>query len=70
MNSKIHQRSGFGYFFYGLELAVTIWQIRQFVLLPLLANILLVGGALFYLFSHLDVWIEQLMGQLMGFFLG
>ncbi|KJY92732.1 sulfate transporter CysZ [Vibrio neptunius] len=66
MNSKIHQRSGFGYFFYGLELAVTP-GIRQFVLLPLLANILLVGGALFYLFSHLDVWIEQLMGQLPGF---
>ncbi|MDA0119437.1 sulfate transporter CysZ [Vibrio sp. T11.5] len=66
MNSKIHQRSGFGYFFYGLKLAVTP-GIRQFVLLPLLANILLVGGALFYLFSHLDVWIEQLMGQLPGF---
>ena len=25
------------------------------------------GGALFYLFSHLDVWIEQLIGQLPGF---
>lgn len=66
MNSNIQQRSGFGYFFYGLELAVKP-GIRQFVLLPLLANILLVGGALFYLFSHLDVWIEQLMGQLPGF---
>ena len=66
MNSKIHQRSGFGYFFYGLELAIKP-GIRQFVLLPLLANILLVGGALFYLFSHLDIWIEQLMGQLPEF---
>ncbi|WP_333002665.1 sulfate transporter CysZ [Vibrio coralliilyticus] len=66
MNSNIQQRSGFGYFFYGLELAVKP-GIRQFVLLPLLANFLLVGGALFYLFSHLDVWIEQLMGQLPGF---
>lgn len=66
MNSNIQQRSGFGYFFYGLELAVKP-GIRQFVLLPLLANVLLVGGALFYLFSHLDVWIEQLMGQLPGF---
>ena len=28
---------------------------------------MLVGGALFYLFSHLDVWIEQLIGQLPGF---
>ncbi|NRF64943.1 sulfate transporter CysZ [Vibrio coralliilyticus] len=66
MNSNIQQRSGFGYFFYGLELAVKP-GICQFVLLPLLANVLLVGGALFYLFSHLDVWIEQLMGQLPGF---
>ncbi|MCC2523257.1 sulfate transporter CysZ [Vibrio coralliilyticus] len=66
MNSNIQQRSGFGYFFYGLELAVKP-GIRQFVLLPLLANVLLVGGALFYLFSHLDVWIEQLMGQLPAF---
>ena len=66
MNSNIQQRSGFGYFFYGLELAVKP-GIRQFVLLPLLANVLLVGGALFYLFSHLDVWIEQLIGQLPGF---
>lgn len=66
MNSNIQQRSGFGYFFYGLELAVKP-GIRQFVLLPLLANVLLVGGALFYLFSHLDIWIDQLMGQLPGF---
>ena len=47
------QRSGFGYFFFGLELALTP-GIRRFVLLPLLTNIILVGGALFYLFSHLD----------------
>lgn len=66
MNSNIQQRSGFGYFFYGLELAVKP-DIRQFVLLPLLANVLLVGGALFYLFSNLDIWIDQLMGQLPGF---
>ncbi|NOH64464.1 sulfate transporter CysZ [Vibrio sp. RE88] len=66
MNSNIQQRSGFGYFFYGLELAVKP-GIRQFVLLPLLANVLLVGGALFYLFSNLDIWIDQLMGQLPGF---
>ena len=66
MNSNIQQRSGFGYFLYGLELAVKP-GIRQFVLLPLLANVLLVGGALFYLFSNLDIWIDQLMGQLPGF---
>lgn len=57
------KRSGFGYFFYGLELALSP-GIRRFVIMPLLANILLVGGALFYLFSHLDSWINQWMGQI------
>lgn len=60
------QRSGFGYFFFGLELALTP-GIRRFVLLPLLTNIILVGGALFYLFSHLDTWITQLIGQIPDF---
>lgn len=66
MSFATRQRSGFGYFFYGLELALTP-GIRQFVLLPLLTNIVLVGGALFYLFSNLDIWISQLMGQLPEF---
>lgn len=66
MNTNTLQRSGFGYFFHGLELALTP-GIRQFVVLPLLANVLLVGGALFYLFSHLDVWIEHFLGQLPEF---
>lgn len=57
------KRSGFGYFFYGLDLALSP-GIRRFVLMPLLANILLVGGALFYLFSHLDSWINHWMGQI------
>ncbi|CAM3654294.1 sulfate transporter CysZ [Vibrio aquimaris] len=66
MNPITRHRSGFGYFFYGLQLAVTP-GIRQFVILPLLANVLLVGGALFYLFSHLDTWIEHFIGQLPSF---
>lgn len=64
--THLKQRSGFGYFFHGLELALTP-GIRRFVILPLLANVLLVGGALFYLFSNLDLWIEQLIGQLPEF---
>ena len=59
-------RTGFGYFFYGLEIAMSP-EIRRFVLLPLLANILLVGGALFYLFSNLNLWIESLIGQMPEF---
>ncbi|KOO02193.1 sulfate transporter CysZ [Vibrio nereis] len=66
MSFTTRQRSGFGYFFYGLELALTP-GIRRFVLFPLLTNILLVGGALFYLFSNLDSWINQMMGQLPDF---
>ena len=66
MNPSHPQRSGFAYFFYGLELAMKP-GIRQFVLLPLLANILLVGGALLYLFSPVDSWFSHLVGQLPEF---
>ncbi|XDF14186.1 sulfate transporter CysZ [Vibrio scophthalmi] len=66
MNNNTTPRSGFGYFFYGFEIALSA-EIRRFVILPLLANIVLVGGALFYLFSHLDAWISSWMGQLPEF---
>ncbi|WP_100268701.1 sulfate transporter CysZ [Vibrio fluvialis] len=60
---QAQQRSGLGYFFYGFDIAVSP-GIRRFVLMPLLSNILLVGGALYYLFSHLDSWINDWMGQI------
>ncbi|EKO5151092.1 sulfate transporter CysZ [Vibrio fluvialis] len=60
---QAQQRSGLGYFFYGFDIAVSP-GIRRFVLMPLLTNILLVGGALYYLFSHLDSWINDGMGQI------
>ncbi|EPG0610040.1 sulfate transporter CysZ [Vibrio fluvialis] len=60
---QAQQRSGLGYFFYGFDIAVSP-GIRRFVLMPLLTNILLVGGALYYLFSHLDSWINDWMGQI------
>ncbi|WP_373273486.1 EI24 domain-containing protein, partial [Vibrio parahaemolyticus] len=60
------QRTGFGYFLYGIQLALSP-EIRRFVVLPLLANIILVGGAIFYLFSHLNMWIEGWIGQLPEF---
>ncbi|MCE7623861.1 sulfate transporter CysZ [Vibrio fluvialis] len=62
---QAQQRSGLGYFFYGFDIAVSP-GIRRFVLMPLLTNILLVGGALYYLFSHLDSWINDWMGQIPG----
>ncbi|MBY8279245.1 sulfate transporter CysZ [Vibrio fluvialis] len=60
---QAQQRSGLGYFFYGFDIAVSP-GIRRFVLMPLLTNILLVGGALYYLFSHLDSWINDWMDQI------
>ncbi|MBT0342592.1 sulfate transporter CysZ, partial [Vibrio campbellii] len=66
MKSNNQPRTGFGYFLYGIQIALSP-EIRRFVVLPLLANILLVGGAIFYLFSHLDVWIESWIGKLPEF---
>ncbi|EIV1853354.1 sulfate transporter CysZ [Vibrio vulnificus] len=66
MNTTYTKRSGFGYFFYGLELALSP-GVKRFILMPLLANILLVGGALYYLFSNLNLWIEGWIGQLPDF---
>ncbi|QIA62732.1 sulfate transporter CysZ [Vibrio astriarenae] len=66
MTTWAKPRSGFGYFFHGLQLAFSP-GIRRFVLLPLLANVILVGGALWYLFSHLDGWINSMLGQLPEF---
>ncbi|MCV5916825.1 hypothetical protein OFN60_25690, partial [Escherichia coli] len=54
MKQNNQQRTGFGYFLYGIQLALAP-KIRRFVILPLLANILLVGGAIFYLFSNLNI---------------
>ena len=57
------KQSGFGYFFQGFTLALTP-GIRRFVVLPLLANIVLVGSALFYLFSNLNEWITSWMSYI------
>ncbi len=57
------KQSGLGYFFQGLKLALAP-DIRKFVLLPLLTNIILVGSALFYLFSNLNEWITEWMSYL------
>lgn len=52
-------RSGFYYFAQGWKL-VSQPGIRRFVILPLLVNILLMGGAFWWLFTQLDVWIDLL----------
>lgn len=53
-------RSGFYYFAQAWKL-VSQPGIRRFVILPLLVNILLMGGAFWWLFTQLDVWIPTLM---------
>lgn len=55
-------RSGFYYFSQGWKL-ISQPGIRRFVLLPLLVNILLMGGAFWWLFSQLDNWIPALMSH-------
>ncbi|MEG3694398.1 sulfate transporter CysZ, partial [Vibrio coralliirubri] len=59
-------RSGFGYFIFGIKIALSP-SIRKFVLMPLIANVFLVGGALFYIFSNLNTWIEGWIGALPSF---
>lgn len=52
--------SGFHYFLQGWRL-ITLPGIRRFVILPLLTNIVIMGGAFWWLFAHLKIWIARLM---------
>ena len=53
-------RSGIWYFSQGWKL-VSLPGIRRFVILPLLINIILMGGAFWWLFTKLESWIPSLM---------
>lgn len=55
--------SGFYYFAQGWRL-VTRPGIKRFVILPLLANIILLGGAFWWLYSKLGDWIAQVMSYI------
>ncbi|CAM2773176.1 sulfate transporter CysZ [Vibrio rarus] len=66
MHHNLTPQSGIGYFFLGFKLAMKP-GLRRYVFMPLLINVLLVGGSLFYLFSHLDQWIEYWLGALPEF---
>ncbi|WP_261815718.1 sulfate transporter CysZ [Vibrio gallicus] len=59
-------QTGVGYFFTGAKLAMQP-GLRRYVFMPLLINVLLIGSALFYLFSNLNSWIEQWIGGLPEF---
>jgi CysZ protein len=53
-------RSGVYYFSQGWKL-VREPGIKRFVLMPLIVNILLMGGAFWWLFTRLDVWVPTLL---------
>ncbi|EHD23011.1 MULTISPECIES: sulfate transporter CysZ [Brenneria] len=54
---------GIHYFLAGWRL-ISLPGIRRFVILPLLVNILLMGGAFWWLFTRLGDWIPQLMNHI------
>lgn len=49
-------------FFSGWKL-VSLPGIRRYVILPLLINIILMGGAFWWLFTRLESWIPSLMSH-------
>ncbi|MGL4861313.1 MAG: sulfate transporter CysZ [Enterobacteriaceae bacterium] len=57
--------SGLHYFLFGWKL---MWLpvLRRFVLLPLLANILLMASGLWWLVSHIQQWIDSLLSYVPG----
>jgi CysZ protein len=56
-------KSGFHYITQGFRL-VTLPGIKRFVLVPLLINILLIGGAFWWLYNQLGEWIPTLMSYI------
>ncbi|WP_413737677.1 sulfate transporter CysZ [Sodalis sp. RH21] len=60
MHNDIKSRSGFHYFVSGWRLMM-LPGIKRYVVLPLLINIVLLGGAFWWLYSRLSVWIPHLM---------
>lgn len=63
LSSQSPRRSGVHYFFEGWKL-IRLPGIRRFVLLPLLINILLMGGAFIWLYYRLGDWIPAMMSHI------
>lgn len=61
-SSATTPRSGVYYFSQGWKL-IRLPGIRRFVFLPLLVNVILMGGAFWWLFTRLDSWIPSLMSH-------
>jgi CysZ protein len=63
MQKAVKKISGIHYFAQGWRL-ISRPGIRRFVILPLLVNILLMGGAFWWLFNRIGHWIPQLMSHI------
>ncbi|GDY27848.1 MULTISPECIES: sulfate transporter CysZ [unclassified Agarivorans] len=61
--SSLASRSGISYIAQGFQL-ITQPGLRLFVMIPLLANILLFGGAFVFLYQQLGGWVQQIMDYL------
>lgn len=57
--------NGVHYFSVGWKL-IRLPGIRRFVIMPLLVNILLMGGAFIWLFQRLGQWVPELMAMVPG----
>lgn len=64
-NNYDNAQSGVHYFTRGWQL-IHLPGIRRFVLLPLLVNTLIMGGAFIWLFGRLGHWIPDLMSMVPG----
>lgn len=65
MTNPVRPLSGFAYVAQGWRLMMRP-GLRAFVILPLLANIVVMGGALWWLFSQFGGWIAWLMDKVPG----
>ncbi|MFI0489495.1 MAG: sulfate transporter CysZ [Yersinia sp. (in: enterobacteria)] len=63
MQKAVKKISGIHYFAQGWRL-ISRPGIRRYVILPLLVNILLMGGAFWWLFNQIGHWIPQLMSHI------
>ncbi|WNN43235.1 MULTISPECIES: sulfate transporter CysZ [Winslowiella] len=61
--NSLNRHNGIHYFSQGWKL-IRLPGIRRFVILPLLVNILLMGGAFIWLFWRLGQWIPALMAHI------
>lgn len=65
LNNYDNTHSGVHYFTQGWQL-IRLPGIRRFVILPLLVNILIMGGAFIWLFQRLGHWIPEVMSMVPG----